>query len=75
MWTLKIRKMNDELGVVLPREILDRLQVREADTVILVETHSGRFELTTAQAEFDEKLAKAREIIAGYPNTFRSLED
>ena len=38
MYTLKIRKVGNSLGVTLPKEALQKLRVQEGDSVFVTET-------------------------------------
>jgi antitoxin component of MazEF toxin-antitoxin module len=38
MYTLKIRKIGNSLGVTLPKEALQKLRVQEGDSVFVTET-------------------------------------
>jgi putative addiction module antidote len=53
---LKIRKIGSSHGVILPKEILDRLRVSEGDSLSVSETPEG-IELSV----FDPKFARAME--------------
>lgn len=55
--TLKITTVGNSVGVVLPREILERLRVKKGDILYAIETPNG-IELTP----FDEKFAEQMEI-------------
>lgn len=45
MQQIRITEIDDALGIVLPREILKRLRVKEGDALYVVETPNG-IELT-----------------------------
>jgi putative addiction module antidote len=75
MLHLKIRKIGNSLGLVLPREALTRLHVQDGDTVFLVETPDGGYNLTPYDPDFDKKMAKADEIMRRYRNTLRALAE
>ena len=49
---LKLRKIGNSVGVVLPKEALARLNAHEGDTVVLTETTEGGLRLTATQAGF-----------------------
>ena len=38
MYTLKIRRVGNSLGVTLPKEALQKLRVQEGDSVFVTET-------------------------------------
>jgi putative addiction module antidote len=75
MLHLKIRKIGNSLGLVLPREVLKRLNVHDGDTVFLVETPDGGYNLTPYDPDFEKKMQKAEEIMHRYRNTLRALAE
>jgi putative addiction module antidote len=72
---LKIRKVGNSLGVVLPREAIHRLHVQEGDLVFLTETPDGGYKLTPYDPELERKMAKAEDIMNRYRNTLRKLAE
>ena len=75
MLHLKIRKIGNSLGLVLPREVLTRLHVQDGDTVFLVETPDGGYNLTPYDPDFENKMQKAEEIMHRYRNILRALAE
>ena len=75
MLHLKVRKIGNSLGLVLPREVLTRLHVQDGDTVFLIETPDGGYNLTPYDPDFAEKMQKAEEIMHRYRNTLRALAE
>jgi putative addiction module antidote len=75
MINLKIRKIGNSLGVVLPREVLAHLQVQDGDTLFLLKTSDGGYKLTPYDPEFEQKMAKAEDIMSRYRNTLRKLAE
>jgi putative addiction module antidote len=75
MVNLKIRKIGNSLGVVLPREVLAHLQVQEGDTLFLLKTSDGGYKLTPYDPEFEQKMAKAEDIMSRYRNALRKLAE
>lgn len=59
MNTLKVIKIGDSLGVLLPLEVLARLQVGGGDTVYLSDSPEG-YCMTAANQELAEQLAEGR---------------
>jgi putative addiction module antidote len=51
MTTLKLTTIGNSTGVVLPREILERLRVEKGDILYVLETPQG-IELTPYEPEF-----------------------
>ncbi|WMW65779.1 AbrB/MazE/SpoVT family DNA-binding domain-containing protein [Nitratidesulfovibrio liaohensis] len=60
MQALKIRKIGDELGVLLPEDTLSHLNAREGDTVWLSKSPDGSLRI----AIVDEKLAEQMTVAA-----------
>jgi len=73
MLELKIRKVGNSLGVVLPKEAVNRLHASEGDRLFLIETTNGAYELTPYDPAFEKKMKKATDIIRRYRNTLHSL--
>jgi len=72
MIQLSIRKIGNSLGVILPREALDALKVKEGDSLTLTESPEG-FRVTAFEPEFAKKMEKAAGIMARYRNALREL--
>jgi putative addiction module antidote len=70
---LKLRKVGNSVGVVLPKEALARLNAHEGDTVVLTETTDGGFRLTATHPGFAEKMAVAEKLSRRYRNALREL--
>lgn len=73
MIDLRIRKVGNSLGVVLPKEAISRLHVADGDRLFLIETPEGGYHLTPYDPEFEAQMALAEEGIARYRNTLRVL--
>lgn len=69
---LKIRKIGNSLGVTLPQEILDELNVQEGDELYLIRTAKG-FELTPDNPEFAEELEAYRYVTRKHRNALGDL--
>jgi putative addiction module antidote len=72
---LKVRKVGNSLGVVLPKEVIKRLRMRDGDAVFLIETRDGDYRLTACDPAPEEKMAKAEKIMGRYHNTLRTLAE
>lgn len=55
MYTLKIHKIGDSLGITLPQEVLEQLNVGEGDKVFLTETADG-VQITVSAPEFERAM-------------------
>jgi len=73
MVELKVRKFGNSLGVLLPKEVLTRLNAGDGQRLYLSEAPEGGYRLVPYDPAFDEKMAKAEDIIRRYPNTLRAL--
>ena len=73
MVELKVRKVGNSLGVVLPKEVIARLNTRDGAPLYLTETPDGGYRLVPHDPAFKAKMAKAEDIISRYGNTLRVL--
>jgi len=73
MLSLKVRKVGNSLGVVLPREAASRMKVHDGDTLFLTETPDGGYRITSYDPDFEAKMGKVEDIMGRYRNTLRSL--
>ena len=73
MVELKVRKIGNSLGVVLPREAISRLRADEGERLFLIEGPNGTYQLTPYDPAFEKKMLKAEEIIGRYRNTLHAL--
>ncbi|HEX5130318.1 MAG TPA: AbrB/MazE/SpoVT family DNA-binding domain-containing protein [Usitatibacter sp.] len=72
MATLKITQVGNSLGLILPREIVERLKLAKGETVSVVETAQG-IEITPYDPDFEKKLTAARKVTKRYRNALREL--
>ena len=70
---LKLRKVGNSVGVVLPKEALAHLKVGAGDTVSLTEAPDGSLRIAPANAEFTRQMALAKDVVHRYRNTLREL--
>lgn len=73
MVALKIRKVGNSLGLVLPKEVISRLRVSEGEDVFLLEGPDNTYRITPFDPSFEKKMEKAEEIMARYRNTLHVL--
>ena len=69
---LKVRRIGTSCGVVLPREILDRLGVGEGDILFPVTTPTG-VELTRYDPDFEKAVEAGRDFMRRYSSAMRKL--
>jgi putative addiction module antidote len=73
MLELKVRKIGNSLGVVLPKEAVNRLRAEDGDRLFLIEGPDGAYRLTPYDPAFEKKMKKAEEIVGRYRNTLHAL--
>jgi putative addiction module antidote len=73
MLELKVRKIGNSLGVVLPKEVVSRLRTGEGERLFLIEGFNGGYQLTPYDPAFEKKIKKAEAIIGRYRNTLHQL--
>ncbi|TCM57631.1 putative addiction module antidote [Rhizobium sp. PP-F2F-G48] len=67
-----IRKIGNSEGVILPKDVLDRMGVKAGDTLTIRVT-DNKLELTPETASFSEQLKAARIGMEKYRNALREL--
>ena len=69
----KTRKVGNSVGLILPKEVLSRMNVQEGDHVFLTESTDGSFRITPFDPEFEGQMAAAESVMKRYRNTLREL--
>jgi putative addiction module antidote len=73
MVEVKIRKFGNSLGIILPKEVLNRLNSGGGEKLFLIEAPDGEYRLTSYDPAFEKKMTKADDIMSRYRNTLREL--
>lgn len=73
MATLKLTSIGTSTGVIIPKEMLARLNVGKGDVLHAVEMADGSYNLTPYDPNFSAKMDKAEVIMRRYRNTLRVL--
>ena len=68
----KLRKIGNGLGVLLPKQVIERLRVEEGSTLTITETDSG-IQLSAFDADFSAQLEAFRRTEPRHRNTYREL--
>lgn len=71
---LKLRAIGNSTGVVLPKEILDRMRVRQGDELMVLETPDG-ITLTGYDPEFARQMEAAEEVMREDRDLLRKLAE
>lgn len=72
MHHVKVTQIGNSLGVVLPKEIVERLGIARGQQLSLSETANG-IELSPYDPEFEDQMRLAEEIMDEYRDTLREL--
>jgi putative addiction module antidote len=71
--SLKIRKVGNSSGVILPKSLLEEMGVEEGDELFAVREADGSLRLTPFDPEFAEAVEDARAFMDSHRNAFREL--
>jgi putative addiction module antidote len=72
MIALKLRKVGNSVGTVLPQEVLNRLHLGEGDTVFLTKAPDD-YRVTPIDPRFEDQMTAARRIMKKRRNVLREL--
>jgi len=72
MVALKLRKIGNSVGVIVPQELLTALHVGQGDTLYLTKAPDG-FRVTPYDPEFERQMTVARKIMKRDRNLLRAL--
>ena len=75
MTALKLTAIGTALGVVIPKDMLQRLKAGKGDTLYAVETSDAGYHLAPYVPEFAEKMRKADGIMRRYRDTRLALAE
>jgi putative addiction module antidote len=70
---LKLTRIGTSTGVIIPKEMLARMNLAKGDSVYLVEAPDGGYRLTPYDPAFARKMEKADDIMRRYRNTLHVL--
>lgn len=72
MAKLKVRKIGNSYGVILPKEVLERLQVKDGDAVYATPTPDG-VRLSAGDPDFEKAMEHFDEFSRKYRDALREL--
>lgn len=72
MLALKITKIGNSSGLLLPKEAMAKLRLEQGDTVYLTETPDG-FRLTPHDPDFERQMTLARKVMRKHRRALREL--
>ena len=70
--SLKVTKIGNSAGVILPKELLAHLDATVGDTLSVSKTPRG-IELSAPESDFDTQMAAAREVMMRRKRALREL--
>lgn len=73
MATLKLITIGTSTGVIIPKAMLERMNVGRGDTLYAVEAPDGSYRLTPYDPDFAAAMQKADDIMRRYRDTLRIL--
>lgn len=62
MAQVKLTKIGNSMGVILPKNVIDRLMIANGDSLHIVDTKNG-IELTPYDPEFEAQMEIARKVM------------
>lgn len=71
---LKITTIGNSTGIILPKEILEKLRVAKGDTLFAIETSKG-IELTPFNPEVAEQMKLAEQVMREDRDALRKLAE
>ena len=69
----KIRKIGNSYGIVLPKEAMQAMKVKEGDVLYVTEAPANAIQLTPDKKDFGEKMRIADDLMRRYRNALREL--
>jgi putative addiction module antidote len=70
---LKLRKVGNSVGLVLPKEALARLNAADGDALFLTDATEGGFRLTASNPEFARKMKVVEGLSRRYRHALKEL--
>ena len=69
----KLRKIGNSYGIILPKETINALQIREGDTLYLTNAPETSVRITPERKGFEDMMALADKAMHRYRNALREL--
>lgn len=70
---VKVRKIGNSYGVVLPKEALNHLKVEEGQSLYLTEAPEGTYNIHASDPHFAQAMEAFSSISKRYRNTLKEL--
>ena len=72
MLKVKVTAIGNSMGIVLPKEALNKLKVDKGDVLYLVDSPEG-LTLTPYREDFEKQMQAAEKVMKKYRNTLHEL--
>jgi putative addiction module antidote len=69
---IKLRKVGNSVAMIVPKQVREKLGVKEGDAVYLVETKDG-YKMTPYDPEFSKQMELARKVQAKHRAALHEL--
>lgn len=69
----KVRKIGNSLGIVLPKEALQAMNVGEGASLYITKAPKDSLQITPEKPGFEDKMKIADDLMKRYRNAFREL--
>jgi len=73
VYELKLRKVGNSVGVILPKEVLAHLKVAEGDSLSVTEGPDYSLRLSISRTEVTRQMDVVQDVIKRYRHTLREL--
>lgn len=70
---IEIKRIGNSTGVILPKELLARLQLKQGDFLFVTELPEGGLKLVPRDPAFEKGMEVARKAMRTYRNALREL--
>jgi len=70
---IEVKRIGNSTGVILPKDLLTKLNLRQGQWLHVTEMPDGCVRLTPYDPEFDEVMGLADELMDEYRDTLRAL--
>ena len=72
MLKVKVTAVGNSMGILLPKEALNKLKANKGDTLYLIDSPEG-LTLTPYQQDFESQMEAAEKVMKKYRNAFHQL--
>ncbi|KQO50363.1 AbrB/MazE/SpoVT family DNA-binding domain-containing protein [Methylobacterium sp. Leaf85] len=70
---LEVKKIGNSTGLILPRELITKLNLQQGQWLHVTEMPDGGVRLTPYDPDFDKAMALVDDIMEEYKDTLRAL--